>query len=238
VVDIVALRAALAESGRADVIIIEDASQAHGARLGDVPTGSLGDIAVFSFYPTKNLGALGDAGAVLCRDPALFDRLKALHQYGWAERYLSTVSYGRNSRIDEIQAAVLRIKLPLLAGWNHERRLIADAYSGALRGSEVQSVNDLNDDSVVHLAILRAPNRQALQQHLSALGIQWGVHFPVLDCDQESQRDLPYQSDDLVESRGALIEIITVPCFPGMSDSEVDRVSSALSSFGSGGGFV
>jgi dTDP-4-amino-4,6-dideoxygalactose transaminase len=194
----------------------------------------LGELGVFSFYPTKNLGALGDAGAVVCRDGALFDRLKALHQYGWTERYFSSEPFGRNSRIDEIQAAALRVKLPLLAGWNQERRRIAGAYAAALGDGKVSVVNDLDGDSVVHLVVVRSPNRQALQRHLSTLGIQWGVHFPVLDCDQVSQHELPYESSDLGESRSALREIVTVPCFPGMTDGEVERVSAALSSFVSG----
>jgi dTDP-4-amino-4,6-dideoxygalactose transaminase len=230
VVDVDALRSQLAAIDRSDVVIIEDGSQAHGAALRGRRVGSLGDLAVFSFYPTKNLGALGDAGAVVCHDGAFHERLVALHQYGWTERYRSQFAFGRNSRMDELQAAVLRVKLPLLDEWNAERRRIGELYATAVMGSEVRLVSDTSV-GVVHLAVVRSSQRDQLREHLADAAIATGVHFPILDPDQPSQSDLPSSDDGLTRSRAALEEILTLPCFPGMLDEEKDRVAEALSSF-------
>jgi len=230
-VDIGRLREELALAGHDDVMIIEDGSQAHGARLPDGRrVGSAGDISVFSFYPTKNLGALGDAGAVVTRHSWIHDRLVALKQYGWTARYESTVPKGRNSRMDEIQAGVLNVKLPHLDAWNEERRRIVRVYQAALP-PHIQMVTDTN--GAAHLAVVRHPHRKVLAAHLDHLGIGTGVHFPVLDPEQPSQVDLPSTRLDLPESELACVEILTIPAYPGMPSDSIERVAAGLASFSS-----
>src|SRR5262249_21378121 len=129
--DIQAFRSGLISLGRQDVTIVEDCAQAHGSARNGSPAGSMGDIGTFSFYPTKNLGAMGDAGAIVCNDEVLGEQISQLRQYGWRERYHSAVPYGRNSRMDEIQAAILRVKLPYLDAWNARRRQIVQHYREA-----------------------------------------------------------------------------------------------------------
>jgi dTDP-4-amino-4,6-dideoxygalactose transaminase len=232
VVDVVALRSRLESINRGDVVIIEDASQAHGASLRGASVGSLGDIGVFSFYPTKNLGALGDAGAIVTSDPELFGRLTALHQYGWVGRYQSELPFGRNSRMDEIQAAVLTVKLPHLGSWNAERRSIVETYIASVSGSsEIVFATDAVAGGVAHLAVARSPQREGLRSHLADLGIGTDVHYPTLDFNQPSQRGLPARRLDLRVSEVAVDEIVSLPCFPGMTDPEVQRVVAALGSF-------
>ncbi|HWR59799.1 MAG TPA: DegT/DnrJ/EryC1/StrS family aminotransferase, partial [Thermodesulfovibrionales bacterium] len=129
--DVVGVRSSLVSMGREDIIIIEDCAQAHGAVRDGRHAGSLGDIGIYSFYPTKNLGGMGDGGAIVCNDDSLSDHLAQLRQYGWRERYHSVVPYGRNSRMDEIQAAILGVKLPHLMEWNARRRRIVRCYKDA-----------------------------------------------------------------------------------------------------------
>lgn len=235
VVDVELLTRRLAQKGRSDVLIVEDCSQAHGASVGGRRVGSLGDMAVFSFYPTKNLGAFGDAGAVVCRDAGLHDELAALHQYGWTSRYRSTVPYGRNSRMDEVQAAVLRVKLPHLDEWNDERRRIVGVYGSAISGTDLRLATDHTDGGVAHLAVFRCEARDDLRNHLASLAIGSDVHYPVLDCDQESQRGLHVRRETLSCSESARDEIVTLPCFPGMMDAELAQVVDGLASFTSRG---
>ncbi len=234
VVDTREVRSALARAGRSDVVVIEDCSQAHGATIADRIVGGDGDISVFSFYPTKNLGALGDAGAVTSRDSTTHDRLVALHQYGWTARYQSSVPYGRNSRMDEIQAAVLNVKLPHLDSWNDERRSIVERYATALSESSLELVTSIGDGGAAHLAIVRSQSRDQLRVHLDAAGIDSDVHYPALDFEQLSQQGLPDRRSSLVTSEAARDEILTVPCFPGMESDEIERVANALASFDGG----
>ncbi len=229
--DTAAIRGILAAAGRSDVLIIEDGSQAHGATLNGRKVGSNGDMSVFSFYPTKNLGALGDGGAVLCRNAHTAEHIEALHQYGWTSRYESSIPYGRNSRMDEIQAAVLNVKMPYLDEWNAERRSIVRRYSQAIRGSGLKMVTESHDGAVAHLAIVRTADAARLRNHLDTAGIDTDVHYPRLDFEQPSQSGLPDRRGALINSVAARGEIVTVPCFPGMTDGEVDRVAEALASF-------
>ena len=225
--DIRSFRSGLISQGRQDVRIIEDCAQAHGAIRDGHHAGSLGDIGTFSFYPTKNLGAMGDGGAIVCNDDDLARQIVQLRQYGWRERYHSFVPYGRNSRMDEIQAAILQIKLPYLNEWNERRRQIVRRYSDA-------AVNPFNvwfDNSsafVAHLAIARHPGREHVREFLQDAGVSTEIHYPVLDCDQPSQQDLPYVVHDLSVSRQAAEEIFTLPCFPEMTDEEISFVCECL----------
>lgn len=235
VADTQAVRKALASAGRNDVVVIEDCSQAHGAALNGHAVGGDGDISVFSFYPTKNLGGLGDAGAVLSRDPTVQAQLAALHQYGWTSRYDSTVPFGRNSRMDEIQAAVLNLALPYLDAWNDQRRAIVRRYADATAGSGLHWVTETDGGGVAHLAVLRTRSRERLRRHLDAAGIDSDVHYPKLDFEQTSQIGLPARRGSLVNTMEARDEITTVPCFPGMANDEVERVADALNSYAEAG---
>ncbi|MBK5268369.1 MAG: DegT/DnrJ/EryC1/StrS family aminotransferase [Acidimicrobiia bacterium] len=226
-VDIPQLLQRLAAAGREDVVVIEDCSQAHGANINGRRVGSMGHIGVFSFYPTKNLGALGDAGALTTNSETLAETLLRLRQYGWETRYNSTQNYGRNSRMDEIQAAGLRIKLPHLDTWNQERRSIVGRFQQSIDASTTTMVTD-TDEGVAHLAVVATEDRPALVEILDATGIGHDVHFPTLDPDQPSQQGLPTRVEDLTMSRSLQERILTIPCFPGMTEDEISRVESAL----------
>lgn len=210
------------------IVVVEDCAQAHGANLEGRRAGSIGDFATFSFYPTKNLGALGDAGLVLVRDAGHEKTLRALKQYGWSSRYHVSVSHGRNTRMDEIQAAVLRIKLPHLDDWNAERRRIAAAYDAAVAGSKIRCFQGNHAGNVHHLYVIRHPERDRIRDRLLALGVGTTVHYPVLDCDQPGLAAMPMKSADLRNSRQAAAEILSLPCYPGMAPDHVAQVVSAL----------
>ena len=163
----------------AGATLVEDAAQAHGALLGARTVGSIGRVAAFSFYPTKNLGAIGDGGMVLTGDDGLAERLRALRQYGWRSRYVSDIT-GVNSRLDEIQAAVLRVRLTMLEAENQRRREIAAAYDSGLAGLPLQLPARRPDATpVFHQYVVRTPQRDALQRALAERGIGTNIHYPV-----------------------------------------------------------
>jgi len=225
--DVDRLRCLLNAAGREDVTILEDCAQAHGARRDGRLAGSFGDIAAFSFYPSKNLGALGDAGAVAtCRDD-LAGKVRLLHQYGWETRYRSIEPYSRNSRIDEIQAAILIVKLQHLDAMNSARRAILSRYRAALPAGYVLCADE-GEGSVGHLAVILCPDRAVAAVHLHQRGIQTDVHYPTLDCDQPAWRNLPMRSSGLANSRAAVGRILTLPCFPYLSETEMIAVCEAL----------
>ncbi len=161
--------------------VIEDCAQAHGARLQGRHAGTWGAAGCFSFYPTKNLGALGDAGALITSDSETAARIRALRQYGWSARYAAEAPYGRNSRLDELQAAVLLVKLPRLEGWNRRRREIARAYGQALAGTGLALPPACGPESVAHLYVVRSPRRDRLRETLRAAGVGSDIHYPVPD---------------------------------------------------------
>lgn len=225
-VDVSALRAELDRHGAAHVRIVEDCAQAHGARLHGQTAGAFGDAAAFSFYPTKNLGALGDAGALVTQDAEIAERVARLHQYGWGERFYSEIPMGRNSRIDEIQAAILMIKLPHLDRLNMERRAILSRYAHELSPAITVVGPCDTEANVGHLAVVRVPRRDEFRGRMAEENIGTAIHYPVLDCDQVSQCSLPSLKMALPESESAVDEIVTLPCFPAMTDAECDRVIS------------
>jgi dTDP-4-amino-4,6-dideoxygalactose transaminase len=208
--------------------IIEDCAQAHGATLNGARAGASGDLSTFSFYPTKNLGAIGDAGMVLAHASTLHDRLRQLKQYGWSSRYNVAISHGRNSRMDEVQAAVLRVKLPHLDRWNTERRDIAAIYDEVLHSGAFRCFRGNHLGNVHHLYVARHPNREAVRARLQELGVSTAVHYPTLDCDQPGLAGIPMKSADLRCSRDATREILTLPCYPGLSPQAVEQVVCAL----------
>ncbi len=211
---------------RAGIPLIEDCAQAHGARQRGRCAGAWGDAATFSFYPTKNLGALGDAGMVVCADSELAQRVRRLRQYGWERKYVVTSGPARNSRLDEIQAAVLLAKLPLLNGWNAARRSIAQRFAQvahpALRHPDVRG-----EDYVAHLYVVRTGQRDSLRQHLASRGIASDIHYPLLDSDQPALRgSIPEVS--LPVSARATATVLSLPCYPELEETEVQSVCRAL----------
>ncbi len=229
--DVNLLRSALKEIGREDIRIVEDCAQAHGGIKEGQRAGSFGDFSTFSFYPTKNLGAMGDAGAIACRGESAYQKLLQLRQYGWKERYKSEVPYARNSRLDELQAAILLAKLPHLDRWNAQRREVVQRYRSAAPASFTAWFQD-SPSFVAHLAVTCHPEREKVRRILSEAGIASDIHYPILDCDQPSQRGLPMVVHDLSGTRKAVAEILTLPCFPELTDGESDRVAKCLSKIG------
>lgn len=222
--DVVALRDLC---GRRGIALLEDCAQAHGARRDGIAAGAWGDAAAFSFYPTKNLGALGDAGLVTCRNENVAVRVRRLRQYGWKSKYLAVDGPARNSRLDEIQAAVLRELLPTLDARNTRRRAIAATYA-TVRHTAITHPDVEGDDYVAHLYVARTSHRDALREYLKARGIASDVHYPVLDPDQPAMAEHAMRTA-LPVSELATAQIVSLPCFPEMRDDEVQQVCSALS---------
>jgi dTDP-4-amino-4,6-dideoxygalactose transaminase len=205
--------------------VIEDCAQAHGARINGTRAGTFGHAAAFSFYPTKNLGALGDGGAVFTRSVAVRDEVRLLRQYGWRTRYVSEIP-GCNSRLDEIQAAVLRAKLPLLDDSNRHRELIAGRYSSRLAGQGLTlPVVAEASESVWHQYAIRTPDRDELRRKLESAGIFSGVLYPVPLHRQPAYLD---ERVSLPITEQACREVLCLPCHPGLDLEDVDRVCDVI----------
>jgi dTDP-3-amino-2,3,6-trideoxy-4-keto-D-glucose/dTDP-3-amino-3,4,6-trideoxy-alpha-D-glucose/dTDP-2,6-dideoxy-D-kanosamine transaminase len=188
--------------------------------------GTFGQLGCFSFYPTKNLGALGDGGAIVTSGPGLAARLRALRQYGWHAKYRAVSPYGRNSRLDEIQAAVLRFKLKHLDSWNRRRRAIAAEYTARLRGVCVPRF--VGPEYVAHLYVVKAAQRDLLRARLAAAGVVTDVHYPIPDYRQDALADLAGTWAALPETERSCAEVLSLPCFPELSDREVEEVIHAV----------
>jgi dTDP-4-amino-4,6-dideoxygalactose transaminase len=209
------------------VALVEDVSQAHGARHNGRRLGSFGDLAVFSCYPTKNLGALGDAGIVVTNDPALADRVRRLRQYGWVDRNFS-IEQGVNSRLDEVQAAILRVKLPYLDAGNERRREIACNYSEDFRGSriEVPLVRDSNEH-VFHLYVVQVDDRDAVRDRLAAAGVQTAIHYPLPIHRQPAYLDRVRIATSMSVTNRAAGRILSLPMYPELLRKSSNYVSQA-----------
>ena len=203
------------------LLLVEDCAQAHGARSAGRPVGAVGDAGAFSFYPTKNLGAMGDAGAAVFADPADADRARSLAQYGWAERYRVVLPRGRNSRLDPLQAAVLRARLPYLAARNARRTAVRERYRAA--APELAFLG--GDDSVAHHAVVRSADRSGLAAHLTARGIATAIHYPTAVADMPG---LDLAGSTTPESRLLCEQVLSLPCTPELRDDEIDAVCAAL----------
>jgi aminotransferase EvaB len=209
--------------------IVEDCAQAHGAALEGRKAGTWGLAGCFSFYPTKNLGACGDAGAVVSSDPEFAARVRSLRQYGWTAKYDSALSGGRNSRMDEIQAAILRDRLPLLDSSNRRRREIARRYTASLGARQDLLLPSGGEaDWVAHLYAVRCGRRDDLRRWLDSRGIRTDVHYPIPDFAQRSQQGLPVRCGELPVTLHAVSEVLSLPCFPEMEDPEVDAVVAGV----------
>jgi aminotransferase EvaB len=215
--------AAIAEN--TGLVMIEDCAQAHGAKMDGRSAGSWGLAGCYSFYPTKNLGAYGDAGALITSDVFIAERARALRQYGWIERFHSATAGGRNSRMDEIQAAILAAKLGSLDRLNSRRRAIAQRYCSGLAGLDGLRVTATEGESfVAHLFVVRCPLRDRLRSWLSDRGITTEIHYPVPDHLQASQAGLPCRHMSLTATERSATEVLSLPCFPSLTDTEVDYV--------------
>lgn len=211
------------------VMLIEDCSQAHGASLTGRKVGTMGDAACFSLYPTKNLGALGDGGVLTTDDEALADRIGAIRQYGWKERYISD-GVGVNSRLDEIQAAILRVKLNYLDAGNARRQAIAAAYDEALAGTRYAApIRREGSGHVFHQYVLRVPERAALMARLRAEGVATAIHYPSPVHLQPAYRGrTPLGPAGCAETARAAGEVMSLPMFPELTDAQVGHVCTVL----------
>lgn len=214
----------------AGVPLIEDCAQSHGASRAGRQAGSFADVSCFSFYPTKNLGALGDGGAVLTSNGDLAAAVKALRQYGWGRKYEVTRLCGRNSRLDELQAAVLREKLVHLDRHNQLRRAIAGRYNEAFAKLPLRLPVSVGADYAGHLYVVRTPQREALRAHLQALGVATDIHYPIADIRQPVFADSRAR-EKLPVSEEACATVMSLPCFPGLPAADVERVVEAVLSF-------
>lgn len=218
---------------RANLPLIEDCAHAHGAARAGRKCGAWGTLGCFSFYPTKNLGAAGDGGAIVTSDAALAGKVRALRQYGWTGKYRSTVAGGGNSRLDEIQAAVLRVQLPYLDAWNARRREIALRYREALSGSGLSVPPYSGDgDYVAHLYVIRSPERERIRTALAAAGIGTDIHYPVPDHRQESIEGIAFRRTPLPVTEALASQVLTLPCFPELTDAEVCEIARAVPAAG------
>ena len=209
---------------RHDLVVIEDCAQAHGARYQGRPVGSFGHAACFSFYPTKNLGALGDGGMVVTSDSGVAERARLLREYGWRQRYVSDTD-GWNSRLDELQAAILRVKLRHLDADNSARSRIAARYSAGLRGVVLPQVRP-QATHVYHLYVIRSERREQLRRHLERNGIAAAIHYPVPVHQQPAYR--AYARTPLPVTERVATEILSLPIYPELSDQDADRVIGAI----------
>jgi dTDP-3-amino-3,4,6-trideoxy-alpha-D-glucose transaminase len=206
--------------------VLEDCAQAHGARYAGRLVGTLGDAAAFSFYPTKNLGALGDAGAVLTADPQVADRARLLRSYGWREHYVSEL-HSTVSRLDELQAALLLAKLPHLDSWNSIRRRLAERYRSRLEGL----VELPPEDGVFHLFVVRTLKRDGLRAYLADRGIGTGVHYPLPAHLQAPYAEYGSGPGSLPHTERLAEEILSLPIHPELSDDDLDYVASQVRGF-------
>ena len=210
--------------------VIEDACQAHGARGAAGPAGSIGALGCFSFYPTKNLGAYGDAGVVTTSDPALAERVRSLRNYGQTEKYHHAVR-GFNSRLDEMQAAVLSVKLRHLDERNATRIAIARRFTDGIRNPVVETPAAHPDgEHVYHLYVVRTSHRDALRRWLSGRGIETQIHYPVPIHRQEAYRDLVSDASFPVTERLSA-EIASLPIYAEMNDEEIEWVIRSVNEF-------
>jgi dTDP-4-amino-4,6-dideoxygalactose transaminase len=213
---------------RHNLAIVEDCCQAHVATAGGRPVGTIGAAGAFSFYPTKNLGALGDGGAVVTNDRALADRVMRLRNGGQTDRYHHQEP-GINSRLDDLQAAILRARLPRLRGWTERRRALAARYRSRLAGAPVGLLPERDNGHVYHLFVVTTGERDALQAHLAAKGIETLIHYPV-PIPRQPALTGEHPADCPVATR-LCGEILSLPLHPALRDDEVDEIAAAVHAF-------
>jgi dTDP-3-amino-3,4,6-trideoxy-alpha-D-glucose transaminase len=216
---------------RHGLAVLDDAAQAHGARYRDRPVGGLTDVTAWSFYPGKNLGAFGDGGALTTSDPELAARLRSLRNYGSTQKYVHD-EVGWNSRLDELQAALLSVKLRHLAEHNARRAAVAARYDDALGGTElVRPLPPVEGASVWHLYVVRTPYRDALQGHLTRHGIETVIHYPVPPHRQPAFAGTPLADAHLPAADLLAREVLSLPLGPHLAEHHQERVVEAVLSF-------
>jgi len=213
------------------LFLIEDVSQAHGAKWKGKRLGSIGHIACYSCYPTKNLGAIGDAGLITTHDAKLGNKVRMLREYGWQHRYIS-VLVGRNSRLDELQAAILRIKLRHLDADNSKRRQLAAQYSKLLAGQALQlPATRENTEQVFHLYVIRTSNRHELIEYLKARDIQAGIHYPMPVHLQPAYKNRIRTATDMSVTERLAEEVLSLPMYPELLSTDIARVIDVVNSY-------
>ena len=219
-------------AARHGIPVIEDAAQAQGSEYCGLRAGTWGIASCFSFYPGKNLGAYGDAGAVTTTDDALAERLRRRRNHGRSSKY-EHIEVGYAERLDTLQAAILRAKLSHLDDWNEARRRLAASYDHALKDIADVQIPKVNPDGIpiYHLYVIQHPRRDKLAEHLQTHSIQTGVHYPLPLHLQPALKSLGYQRGDLPITEQLAGQILSLPIFPEMTAGEVDRVAMAVRSF-------
>jgi dTDP-4-amino-4,6-dideoxygalactose transaminase len=221
-----------------ELIIFEDAAQAHLAEREGYRAGSVGMAAAFSFYPSKNLGALGDGGMVVTKDETVAQRVRSLRNYGAPRKYFHT-EYGTNSRLDTIQAAILNVKLPHLMEWNRDRFQIAEQYNALLKPLSTKGILPIQNHGgrghVYHLYVIRwlkselgLVDREMIQAKLNEQGIQTGIHYPLPCHLQPAFKNLGYRAGDFPVAEALCQEILSLPMYPGLSEAKVIQVVGAI----------
>lgn len=213
---------------RHNLLLLEDNAQAHGCHFGDNRTGSLGHAAAHSFYPGKNLGALGDAGAVTTDDEQLAQTIRSLANYGSTRKYEFSFK-GKNSRMDEIHAAVLNVKLPYLDKENQRRKQIAKAYLEGINNPQITLIKDNDRDNVYHIFPILCPSRNRLQQYLKDNGIETMIHYPIPPHQQEAYKEWNEQHYPITEFIHQ--QELSLPCNPTMTDEEVYQIIDSINMY-------
>ena len=215
--------------------IVEDCAQAHGAEINGRKVGTFGDAGAFSFYPTKNLGGIGDGGAVVTNSEEIAARVRELREYGWRERYVSAIQ-GMNSRLDELQAAILRVKLPYLLESNKRRRELATRYCEAIDGINIVSPLQIKDTlHAMHLFVVECDNRDEFRGYMGEMGIGTALHYPYPIHRQPAFAERIRGGSDLRHTEKLYERIVTLPMFPELIDEQVERICEALSGWNSNG---
>jgi dTDP-4-amino-4,6-dideoxygalactose transaminase len=218
-------------AGRYNLYVIEDACQAHGAEYKGKKAGSIGHLAAFSFYFSKNLGAYGEGGMVTTREPALAEQVRALRNHGSKQRYYHE-QVGLNGRLDELQAAVLRIKLQHLDDWNTRRREIAHIYNGALANVDVVTpLEGEGNRHIYHLYVIQTHQRDALYQHLNQRGIGAGIHYPVPIHLQDVCNKIGFKQGSLPVTESVTSKILSLPIYAELREDQIDRIVKEVHQF-------
>jgi len=211
--------------------VIEDACQAHGAFYKNRRVGTFGVASAFSFYPGKNLGAYGDGGAVITNDVGITEKIKKLREYGQEEKYVHT-EMGTNSRLDGLQAAILRVKLKYMDEWNDKRRSVAACYHDALKDFQIKlPVIRLDRSHVFHLFVIETDNREQLLEFLKQKEIFCGIHYPIPLHFQGAYRELGYKAGDFPVAERSASRILSLPIYPELKEEEINYIKDALNEF-------
>jgi dTDP-4-amino-4,6-dideoxygalactose transaminase len=215
------------------IFLVEDCAQAHGAKSTSGPAGSFGEFAAWSFYPTKNLGAIGDGGALTSANPKIIEVAKSLRNYGQTVRYQHPL-LGMNSRLDEIQAAILKVRLKQLNKWTEFRRLVASRYAQEINSPQIKvlPLPENRNEHVHHLFVITHPERDKLQVHLKNNGVEALIHYPIPIHHQESCKNIKMDPQGLKGAEKHALQCLSLPCHPGLTEKDVDQIISVVNGFG------